>query len=330
MSEAMKKARIQLVLRYLEEQSDRLHPVSAAELISMLEKNGVSAERKAIYSDIAALCSVGVPIETGGKKHGYFIAERQFGIPEVCLLIDAVQSAEFIPAKKSRDLISRLEKQVSVHEAETLRGRVCIDNRPKSTNDSLYSIIEALNTAISTRKKVELCYFKNVLGKNGLETAERSFKVSPYSLLWDNDHYYLICNNEKYDNLMHLRIDRCRSARVTAEPWRHFSEVSEYSQRFDTADYARKVFNMFGGEVCRIDLECDKDLLDQVLDRFGREIMIRSLPDDTAFRFTADALISEGLVGWIMQFGGRVRCLSPKTLRDDLKKKAEDLLRSST
>ncbi len=87
---------------------------------------------------------------------------------------------------------------------------------------------------------------------------------------------------------------------------------------------------MFGGEVCRIDLECDKDLLDQVLDRFGREIMIRSLPDDTAFRFTADALISEGLVGWIMQFGGRVRCLSPKTLRDDLKKKAEDLLRSST
>ena len=194
MSEAMKKARILLVLRYLEEQSDRLHPVSTAELISMLEKNGVSAERKAIYSDIAALCSVGVPIETGGKNHGYFIAERQFGIPEVCLLIDAVQSAEFIPAKKSRDLISRLEKQVSVHEAETLRGRVCIDNRPKSTNDSLYSIIEALNTAISTRKKVELCYFKNVLGKNELETAERSFKVSPYSLLWDNDHYYLICN----------------------------------------------------------------------------------------------------------------------------------------
>ncbi len=111
MSEAMKKARILLVLRYLEEQSDRLHPVSAAELISMLEKNGVSAERKAIYSDIAALCSVGVPVETGGKNHGYFIAERQFGMPEVCLLIDAVQSAEFIPAKRAAILYRGLKSR---------------------------------------------------------------------------------------------------------------------------------------------------------------------------------------------------------------------------
>lgn len=329
MSEAMKKARILLVLRYLEEQSDKQHTVSAAELIEMLLEYGITAERKAIYSDIAALCSVGVPIETGGKNHGYYIESRQFDMPEVCLLIDAVQSAEFIPAEKSRDLISRLEKQVSVHEAKMLRSRVCIDNRPKSTNDSLYSIIEVLSRAIAEQKKVELCYLKNSIGEKGLEVIKRNFKVSPYSLLWDNDHYYLICNNEKYDNLMHLRIDRCESAAMTNEKWRHFSSVSEYSQRFDTADYARKVFNMFGGEVCRIDLECDIGLLDQVLDRFGKNIMIRPQNGNGTFKFTADALVSEGLVGWIMQFGGRVRVLSPAELRDDLRARSEELMRSS-
>ena len=134
----------------------------------------------------------------------------------------------------------------------------------------------------------------------------------------------MIGNNAKYDNLTHLRIDRIGKVKILDVEARHFSEVSEYSQRFDTADYARKTFNMFGGELCRIDLECDEKLLDQMLDQFGNDIFIRKA-DEGKFRFSADALISEGLIGWIMQFGGRVKVISPETLKNDVAAKLLEL-----
>ena len=128
------------------------------------------------------------------------------------------------------------------------------------------------------------------------------------------DHYYLVGNNEKYDNLMHLRLDRMKSVRCTEENYRHFSEVCSYKDRFDTADYALKTFNMFGGELCEIELSCNAKILEQVIDRFGDKIHIIA-SENGRFSFRTKGLVSEGLVGWIMEFGGDIEVVAPASLR---------------
>lgn len=321
-----RKARVLCVLKYLRQNSDENHSLTAGELLEMLKNDGINAERKAIYDDIEILREVGYRIGlSGGSNRGYYLKSREFSMPEVGLLIDAVLSAGFIPKGQTKNFVTKLQGLVSVHQAKELAGRVCIENRAKSENDEVYSIIEKLNEAITNRKAVKIEYAKNVLTERGVERSSKEITVSPYALLWENDRYYLIGNNPKYDNLMHLRIDRIESVNPVRVNWRHFSEVSEYSQRFDTADYARKTFNMFGGEKCRIDLECKLELYDQIVDRFGKGLFIRFDKPNGVFRFGTDALISEGLIGWLMQFGGDVKVLSPESLQKDVLQKAQEI-----
>ncbi len=326
MTELGKKARILCVLQYLKDFSDENHPLSSAEILERLEKDGIVSERKAIYSDVEILRELDYDIcLSGGKNKGYYLNSRRFAVPEVTLLVDAVQAAGFIPKGQTKSLVEKLEGLVSVYQAEKLKSRVCIENRAKSENDGVYRIIEELNNAILNRKAIKISYVRNKLYDSGAGKTVKEITVSPYALLWDSDRYYLIGNNPKYDNLMNLRVDRIQSVTVSKQPWRHFGEVCEYKQRFDTADYARKTFNMFDGEKCRIDLECNVALFDRIIDRFGNGIFIRYDKDRQVFRFTADAMISEGLIGWLMQFGGDIKVLSPEALKNSVEEKATEI-----
>ncbi len=321
------RLRLLKVLDCLKLKSDAEHPISAVEIAEELGKYGISVERKAIYKDIEALQSAGFQIEVTGKpKRGYYLSVREFELPEVSLLIDAVQSAGFVPKDRSRSLVKKLQNLVSVYEAEELKNRICIENRSKSANESVYNTIELLNGAIKSSVAVKIKYAKTVLDGTRLAAEYKDMIINPYALLWESDHYYLIGNNVKYENLIHLRVDRIAEISLTKRKARHFSEVSEYKQRFDTADYSRKVFNMFGGEMRRIDLECKVELLNQITDKFSDFIMIRHLKGEKTFRFSVDAVISEGLVGWLMQFGGDIKVLSPDDLKQRVKETAQNLI----
>jgi len=305
--------------------TDEEHPLNASELIEKLEDMGIPVERKAIYGDISLLCEYGLDIiKTRVPKPGFYLASRDFEVPEIYLLADAVQAADFISHKKSRELIKKLEGMLSENEAGEISRRVYIDNRAKCENEEIFYSIDAASRAISDSKKLSFKYCKRSLKNGKMETSEKQMKVSPYALVWADDHYYLICNYEKYDNLMHLRLDRMKKAVISDDAARDFREVSEYKTGFDVADYASKAFSMFGGEQGSITLRCENDKLEQVIDRFGDKISIRE-SDDKSFLFEAKALISEGLVNWIMQFGDSISVVKPESLREAIKEKSEKI-----
>lgn len=319
------KARIVFVLHLLERYTDRDTPILAENLLELLKDEGIVCERKALYDDIGILRGMGYDIRTvRGKKRGYCLASRDFEMDEICLVVNAVRTSGFLPESKMKGLTKRLSNLLSDRQAEQVGKSACIVNN-KCVNEETFNIVNGINLAIAQNKKVKLNYRRNSLDGRSLEFKYKTMKVSPYALLRDNEHYYLVCNNEKYDNLMNLRVDRIEQLTATDEKSRHFSEVSEYKQYFDIADYAKKTFNMFDGEPCRIDLECNVKLLDQMIDRFGKDIFIRRDDHSELFRFSTDALISDGFIGWLMQFGGDVKVLSPKSLKEDVKKRAHAL-----
>lgn len=323
------KLKLLYIRQYLEKYSDEDNIVKADELMEMLREKGIECERKSIYADIAALRDYGVDIST--EKRGYRILNRDFELPELRLLMDAVQAANFISAKKSKELISKIGTLCSISQAKILDKQVYIENRNKCTNEEIYYNIDLVNKAILQKKKITFTYIKRIIDEElkEIRREEKEFTVSPYALIWSNDHYYLVSNNSKYDNLMHTRIDRMKRVEITDDPSRDFSEVSPYRSFFDSADYSGKLFNMFSGDTQKLTLRCDDSILEEMIDRFGEECSIKKTAGDTEHKFILDTkcVCSEGLVSWIMQFGEKVEVVTPESLRKDILDRVENIKR---
>ncbi|MEG1887312.1 MAG: WYL domain-containing transcriptional regulator [Oscillospiraceae bacterium] len=319
------KLKLLYLLDILKKFSDEQYPISTSSICERLEILGVKSERKSIYSDIDVLKEYGFDIiKTRVPCNGYFLASREFEVPEVRLLMDAVQSAGFISHKKTAELINKLEGLLSTNTVRAMGKNVYINNRSKCNNEEIYYNIDAISTAILRQKKITLKYQKRVICEQKIVAEIKEHKISPYAMFWVNDHYYLVGNNEKYENLMHLRIDRMKSVTVLEENYRHFSEVCEYKTSFDVADYSGKTFNMFGGKICNIQFLCNVKLLDQIIDKFGDNIYIRA-EDDKHFFVSTKALVSDGLIGWILQFGNDIEIISPLETKEMLLQKVTAL-----
>ncbi len=320
------KLKLLYIIDILRRYTDDENPMNASEICERLEAMGVSAERKAIYNDIEMLCIYGYDIvKTRTPRFGYFLGSREFELPEIYLLADAVRSADFITPKKTRELVAKLDSMLSIGQANRRERSTYIDASRKCRNEEIYYNIDKINDATIKGKKITFTYIRRRLSDNKkIVTEEKVMTVSPYATLWQNDNYYLVGNNEKYDNLIHLRLDRMKSIVVSELPARDFREVSNYKENFDTADYAAKTFNMYGGVLKRIELRCSREILEQILDRFSDNVSIYDLSENT-FSFSATAMLSDGLISWILQFGNRAEVISPPELRQKIVQRIGEL-----
>ncbi len=321
------KLKLLYLKEIFEKYSDEDNILNAVDLAKYLYEYGIECERKSIYKDIEILIEYGLDIiKTSKPKSGYFLASRDFEIAELRLINDALQAANFVSKKKTVQLIKKVGTLASNSQAERLKKHVFIDNRNKCNNEEIFYNIDALDMAIKAEKKVSLKYIKRKLdNKFTAANEQKSFVLSPYALIWSNDHYYLLANNSKYDNIMHLRIDKIRNVEIIDESFRHFSEVSEYKQSFDAADYASKTFNMFSGKPESTLLHCKTEILDEMLDRFGEKISIKK-SEDGWFYVHDDLFINDGLASWIMQFGDKIEIIYPESLKEIVREKAQKIV----
>ena len=146
--------------------------MSVNDIISRLANHGIKAERKTIYSDIDALRQFGLDIiMQKSDTYGYYIASRDFELPELKLLIDAVQTSKFITEKKSEKLIKKIKSLTSRHEASRLQKQVFISNRVKNVNERIYYNIDTLHEAIEKGRKIRFKYFEYTPDKEAPQGA---------------------------------------------------------------------------------------------------------------------------------------------------------------
>lgn len=307
------KLKLLLLKDYLEQNTDEEHPASMAKILAYLSENGVSAERKSIYSDIEALVDYGVDVvHSGGKNAGYFLASRTFELPELSLLVDAVQSSKFLSEKKSVDLIKKLGTLASRHQASSLRRQVTVAGRVKTMNESIYYNVDRIHDAISHNSQIAFRYFEWGVDR------EKHFRgdvrtASPYALCWDSENYYLVAHTEAH-GITHFRVDKMASISETGTP----RKVTEETKKIDLADYSKQVFYMFNGEKTTVRLRFHNSLAGVVIDRFGRDQML--IPDgDDHFTLTTDVVVSPMFLSWLTSFGDRVKLLSPDRVIEEFK-----------
>lgn len=307
------KLKLLLLRDYLEQNTDEQHPAAMADLLAYLAENGISAERKSIYADLQALEDYGLDIvRTSGKNAGYYLASRAFELPELSLLVDAVQSSKFLSKKKSMELIKKLGTLASCHEAKSLRRQVTVSGRVKTMNESIYYNVDRIHEAINHNSQISFRYFEWGVDR------EKHFRgdvrtASPYALCWDSENYYLVAHTEAH-GITHFRVDKMTSISETGVP----RTVTEETKKIDLADYSKQVFYMFHGDKTTVRLRFHNSLAGVVIDRFGRDIML--IPDgDEHFCLSTEIVVSPMFLGWLSSFGDRVKILSPDRVVDEFK-----------
>ncbi len=323
---AGQKLKLICVLDILRKYSDEEHPLTADNICERLLAHGIEAERKSIYSDIEALVDFGYDIIRSYSPKGFFLGSREFEEAEIYLLSDAVRTAKFISPKKTRELIKKLDSMLSDSQRQKREKDIFFNPLQKCTNEEIFYNIDSISSAIVKNKKVEFDYISKELNGREFKNTTKKMKVSPYALTWQDDHYYLICNYEKYDNLMHLRLDRIVKTKVCEEKSRHFSQVSEYTDFFDIADYTNRLFGMHSGDLQTIELCCKREIAKIVADRFSENIFITNVTEKE-FGFSYKAAVSEALVTFILNFGDSIRVVKPQSLKDMVVARAQKVLK---
>ncbi len=322
------KLKILYVMEFLLRNSDEEHPISINQIADYLETHDIPAQRKSLYDDIEALRKYGLDIiqTNRGKNYGYYIASRDFELPELKLLVDSVQSSKFITRKKTSELIRKIERLASIHDAHLLQRQVYVQNRIKTMNESIYYNVDALHNGISQNRKIRFKYFDLTV------TKERSYRkngeyyiISPYALTWDNQNYYLVAFDSEAGIIKHFRVDKMTDISMIDEE----RDGQEAYKALDMAEYSKTVFGMFTGEPEPVRLRFSNQLVGAVLDRLGQDVML--IPDGSDyFTVTANVAVSPQFFAWVFGFGGLAQILGPQGVIDRMVSHSKDALSAYT
>ena len=308
------KLKILYIWDYLQKNSHEEHPVRAAELIDMLNKKEISCDRKTVYSDIATLQQFGIDIITvPGKNGGYYVASRSFQLPELKLLIDAVQSSRYLTQAKSRELIEKLCDQVGEHEASLLKRNIYVSGRVKSMNETIYYNVNDIQEAIGQNRQITFRYFDwGIDGKR--HYREKQYLASPYGLCQDNENCYLLAYSQRH-GITSYRVDRMTNIQLTGDKRIPCPELTGKALH----EHAKRLFQMFSGDAVDVKMRFHKSLLNVVIDRFGKDTMLIPEPDGIHFNFTVSVALSPMFLSWVIGLGDKARILYPQKAIDACK-----------
>lgn len=305
------KLKLIKLIEMFERDTDEQHHLSMRDILRKLEANGLSAERKSIYSDVAFLQDIGFDIEIIKGSHArYHLVRRLFELPELKLLVDAVHSSRFITEAHSKKIIDKLMTLVSRFQEKELNRQIYVTQRPKSLNKTTLYSIDEIHHAINERQQISFKYFYLNTKKKREYRKEELTIHSPLALCWDNDKYYCLCYNEKYNDVNSYRVDRMENVVMLDKKWH------DAAYDIDIDSYIKGMFGMFSGEKIRAILEFDNSLVNSVTDVFGMDVAINENGD----KFSVNVVVSKSNVffSWLMQFGTDARIVSPDSLRESM------------
>ena len=312
------------ILQILMERTDEEHPLSASALVKVLEKEyQIHVNRSTVYSEIRKISDAGVDIvHQEARPSGYYVGSRQFELAELKLLVDAVQSSKFITLKKSDQLIRKLETLCSRDQAKQLSSQVTIYNRSKTPNETIYYNVDRIHSAIFLNHQITYQYVEWTMDKKTVPRHDGAYyNVSPLHLIWDDENYYLIAYDERSGMVRHYRVDKMRDI-VIQEDLRSREALEE---KIDVAAFSRKTFGMFSGVDAKVQLQGRKHLAGVVLDRFGTDIFMRPL-DDESFSATVTVTVSRQFFGWLTAIGSELRLTGPPEVKQQYKEYLKEIL----
>ena len=319
------KLKLLYIVKLLQEKTNEEQGITTVQLIEELERYGIKAERKSIYTDIEALQNFGYDIVSSKAKEkgGYRLVSRTFELAELKLLVDAVQASKFITLKKSRELIGKIGSLTNRMDAKQLKRQVYVSDRIKTENESIYYNVDYIHRAIQENLKISFRYFEwNIDKKMQFKRDGEIYVVSPYQLIWNDEYYYMVAYDEKADMMKHYRVDKMNDISLTKEP----RSGMELFQTMKPATYSSKTFSMFGGKEEAVTMEFENHFAGVVIDRFGKDVEIRKRDEDH-FSIRVNIAVSGQFYGWLTGLGKGARILLPENIKLEYEDYLKEILK---
>ena len=240
---------------------------------------------------------------------------RDFEVAEVKLLIDAIQSSKFITERKSNELIKKVKKLVSAHQAAQLQRQVYVQGRIKTMNESIYYNVDSLHTAIAQNSRIKFQYCGWYPNKELVPLNNGAFfEVSPWALTWDDEYYYLVAFDHYEEKLKHYRVDKMVKISILEEK----RGGKELFEKFDMGSYSKVNFGMFHGDIKRVHISFPNYMVGIFIDRFGKDVTIR--PDgENRSEVIVNVAVSKQFFGWIASLGRWVKITGPDDVVAEMK-----------
>lgn len=312
------KIKLLKLMELLRQETDEQHPIRTSQICSRLKELKISCDRRTLSKDMAILNEQGYEVMSTFVCHekAYYIEDRSFSIPELKIMIDAVQAASFITEKKSAELINKIAYLGGSHCAEILKGNMVCFNTRKHSNEAIYYNVGFLEEALEQKKKASFYYFD--LDENSSKVYRKNrerYIVEPMALIFNEDNYYLMCYSSKYGEVCNYRVDRMEVVEIEEDSVSEEAIVHES----DISQYTEQVFKMYGGPREEVVLQFDRLLIGAVYDKFGENTKMIPLNENT-YSATVNVQISPTFWGWLSQFAGKMKIISPEPVINEYKR----------
>ncbi len=329
-----KKLLILNILDIMKRRTDANHKLSQQDIIRILKSEyAMSADRKAVKRNLMDLIEYGYPIEyteivrrgkTGEDESIYtdWYLEHEFSDAELRLLLDSLLFSKHIPYNQCKELIGKLEGLSNDYFKSHVKH---IRNLPENlpSNKELFLTIEVLDEAISKRRQVTFFYNnydvdKKLHLRKGKDGEDWEYLINPYQIVATNGKYYLICNYDRYDNVVNFRLDRITGIKLLDTPTKPMKEVRGLENGLDLPRHMAEHIYMFSGDSIKVTFRAKRYLVNDVIDWFGKDVKITAVSED---EMTVTVQVNEEAMKlWALQYAMHVKILSPQPMRDEIKR----------
>lgn len=312
------KIKLVKILEILRQDSDEEHYIDTAEILNKLATAGIECDRRTLYNDIDVLNDYGYEVlcaKQSGKANRYCVADRSFDVPELRILIDAIQAASFVTCTKSKQLIEKVAALGGSHRAELLKNNVLWLNTAKHTNEHIYYIVDVLDRAISQGKKISFFYFGyDSQGNKVYRKEKKRYIENPYALVFFNGNYYLVSYNEKHDTMLHYRVDRMDNVAVEEAD----QAMPLWASDFDLTTHMNQVFGMYSGQEKTVTILVQNTLITAVMDKFGETVSFDEQGNGWS-KATVTVQVSPQFYSWCCAFPDTMKILAPQEVVDGMR-----------
>lgn len=310
------KIKLLKIWEILNHRSEENAPISTVELIAALNEMGITCDRRTIYADIDCMQAFGYPIHNRRKGHDmlYWVDDRQLNMSEIKILMDAVRYAKFIPKGESEKLIDKVAALADSEAGTLLKSNFVHIRTAKHSNEDIYSIIETIERSVKVQKRITFHYFDlNDKGERVYRHDKSSYTEQPLTLVCDNSNYYLLCYRPQREYVNHVKIFRLdRMADVVTTDMMMTKAAVDAKSRI--ANIPIQAFKMYGGVTKNVRFGFDESMIGVIYDKFGEDTKINRFCG--TYTATVQVQLSPTFWGWLAQFSGQMKILSPDDVRD--------------
>lgn len=316
------KVKLLALKRIFENETDTDHGLQMKELQEKIEKEcHCKPDRKTICQDIDALEEYGIEIQRpSGRRFDYRLLKGKddLNVMEIKLLIDTVQSSRFLSKNQSETLIRKLTLLCSIYERKKLNRKVIVPNRVKSMNKQVLYTMDSIHEAIEANKQIRFKYYTYSTDKTKQYHHDgREYRVSPFALLYHQDIYTLVAIPANDNRIRLYRVDRMEEMTISSAERKN----KEIFDALNLDDLSNGTFGMTFRPQCMVTMTIHKSLSDEVMDRFGKDVVFNKINDDF-FSIEVPVTLCSEFYGWVMSMSGRITITEPSKVKQCFRRAA--------